>query len=49
MTDYATDQEKLLAIQDIVGEMFTFVTDPRALNCLMHIDSICDVPLEGEF
>lgn len=49
MPEYKDNEQKLLAIQNIVGELFGVVDDPYLIDRLMSIDSICDVPLEGEF
>lgn len=49
MQGYRDNEEKLVAIQMIVGELFGVVDDPYLIDRLMSIDSIVDVPLEGEF
>ncbi|QDK01327.1 hypothetical protein SEA_WATERT_57 [Microbacterium phage WaterT] len=49
MRDYQNNEEKLEAIQEVLGELFGYTSDTYILDKLMYIDSICDVPLEGEF
>lgn len=46
---YKDNEQKLIIIQAIVSELFGYTVDPYIVDRLMHIDSICDVPLEGEF
>ncbi len=49
MRAYRDNEEKLAVIQGLVGELFGYTADPYIIDKLLSIDSICDVPLDGEF
>lgn len=46
---FQTDREKLDAVQEIVNELFGLLMEPYIYGRLVDIDSICDVPLEGDY
>ena len=45
MTDFKNNEEKLVAVQGIVSELFGYTGDAFIVDRLLNIDSICDVPI----